>query len=94
VREALHNSGPLAQRMIVERLGGIDLSMIASILVSTCQDLALIYGGSAVLGGFIGGIGGAFFGGVGDLSGPTAARSLGTPNGTVYTCAHVFDSRP
>lgn len=78
VRKALHDSGPLAQRMIVERLAGIDLSMIASILVSTCQDLALIYGGSTVVGGFIGGVGGAFFGGIGAVPGAAAGAAAGS----------------
>ncbi|WP_156403691.1 MULTISPECIES: DUF6861 domain-containing protein [unclassified Massilia] len=78
VRKALHNSGPLAQRMIVERLAGIDLSMIASILVSACQDLALIYGGSTVIGGFIGGVGGAFFGGIGAVPGAAAGAAAGS----------------
>lgn len=78
VRKALHDSGPLAQRMIVERLVGIDLSMIASILVSACQDLALIYGGSTVIGGFIGGVGGAFFGGIGAVPGAAAGAAAGS----------------
>ncbi|MFL6633330.1 MAG: DUF6861 domain-containing protein [Massilia sp.] len=78
VRKALHDSGPLAQRMIVERLAGIDLSMIASILVSACQDLALIYGGSTVVGGFIGGVGGAFFGGIGAIPGAAAGAAAGS----------------
>lgn len=78
VREALHDSGPLAQRMIVERLAGIDLSMITSILVSACQDLALIYGGSTVIGGFIGGVGGAFFGGIGAVPGAAAGAAAGS----------------
>ncbi|WP_371767203.1 DUF6861 domain-containing protein [Massilia sp.] len=78
VRKALHDSGPLAQRMIVERLAGIDLSMIASILVSACQDLALIYGGSTVIGGFIGGVGGAFFGGIGAVPGAAAGAAAGS----------------
>jgi len=78
VRKALHDSGPLAQRMIVERLAGIDLSMIASILVSACQDLALIYGGSTVVGGLIGGVGGAFFGGIGAVPGAAAGAAAGS----------------
>lgn len=78
VRKALHDSGPLAQRMIIERLAGIDLSMIASILVSACQDLALIYGGSTVIGGFIGGVGGAFFGGIGAVPGAAAGAAAGS----------------
>lgn len=77
VRKALHDSGPLAQRMIVERLAGIDLSMIASILMSACQDLALIYGGSTVVDGLIGGVGGAFFGGVGAVPGAAAGAAAG-----------------
>ena len=83
VRKALGDSGPMAQRMIVERLVGIDLSMIAGILVSACQDLALIYGGSAVAGGIVGGIGGAFFGGVGAVPGAVAGAAAGSYVGSL-----------
>jgi hypothetical protein len=72
VRRALDDSGPIARRMIVERLSGIDLSAIWGILISACQDIALYYGGSVLIGGAIGGFGGAFVGGVGALPGAAA----------------------
>jgi hypothetical protein len=56
VRKALDDSGPIAQRMIAQRLAGIDLSAIWPILLAACQDIALYYGGSVVVGGVIGGI--------------------------------------
>jgi hypothetical protein len=78
VRKALDDSGPIARRMIVERLSGIDLSSIWGILVSTCQDIALYYGGSVLIGGAIGGFGGAFVGGVGALPGAAAGAAAGS----------------
>jgi hypothetical protein len=78
VRRALDDSGPIARRMIVERLAGIDLSAIWGILVSACQDIALYYGGSVLIGGAIGGFGGAFAGGVGALPGAAAGAAAGS----------------
>lgn len=77
VRKALDDSGPVARRMIVERLAGIDLSSIWGILISACQDIALYYGGSVLIGGAIGGFGGAFVGGVGVLPGAAAGSYVG-----------------
>ena len=78
VRRALDDSGPIARRMIVERLSGIDLSSIWGILVSAGQDIALYYGGSVLIGGAIGGFGGAFVGGVGALPGAAAGAAAGS----------------
>jgi hypothetical protein len=78
VRKALDDSGPIARRMIVERLAGIDLSAIWGILMSACQDIALYYGGSVLIGGAIGGFGGAFVGGVGALPGAAAGAAAGS----------------
>lgn len=78
VRKALDDSGPIAQRMIAQRLAGIDLSAIWSILIDACKDIALYYGGSVVVGGVIGGIGGAFFGGVGAVPGAAAGAAAGS----------------
>lgn len=78
VRQALSDSGPMAQRLVVERLSGINLSTIWHILLSACQDVALYYGGSVAAGGIIGGIGGAFFGGVGAFPGAAAGAAAGS----------------
>ena len=77
VRQAIDDSGPMAQRMIAQTLSGINLSTIWDILVSACQDIALYYGGSVAAGGFAGGVGGAFFGGVGALPGAAAGAAAG-----------------
>ena len=77
VRKALDDSGPIARRLIVQRLAGIDLSAIWPILIAACQDIALYYGGSVIVGGAIGGIGGAFFGGVGAVPGAAAGAAAG-----------------
>jgi len=73
VRQALNDSGPMAQNMIADRLSGINLSAIWHILVSACQDIALYYGGSAVAGGVVG----SFFGGVGVVPGAAAGGYVG-----------------
>ena len=78
VRKALDDSGPIARRLIAERLAGIDLSAIWPILIAACQDIALYYGGSVVLGGVIGGVGGALFGGVGAVPGAAAGAAAGS----------------
>jgi hypothetical protein len=65
VRKALDDSGPIARRLIADRLAGIDLSAIWAILIAACQDIALYYGGSVIAGGVVGGIGGALLGGAG-----------------------------
>lgn len=77
VRQALDASGPIAQRLLAERLAGIDLSSVWHLLLSACRDIALYYGGSVVVGGVIGGFGGAFFGGVGALPGAAAGAAAG-----------------
>jgi len=77
VRQALDDSGPIARRLIAQRLAGIDLSAIWPILIAACQDIALYYGGSVIVGGTIGGIGGAFFGGVGAVPGAAAGAAAG-----------------
>lgn len=78
VRQALNDSGPMARRMVGDRLSGINLSTVWHILVSACQDVALYYGGSVTAGGIIGGVGGAFFGGVGAFPGAAAGAAAGS----------------
>ena len=78
VRKALDDSGPIARRLIAQRLVGIDLSVIWPVLIAACQDIALYYGGSVIVGGAIGGIGGAFFGGVGAVPGAAAGAAAGS----------------
>lgn len=75
VRNALSGSGHTARRMIAQRLAGIDLSAVWDLLIAACQDIALYYGGCTVLGTAIGGVGGAFVGGVGALPGAAAGAA-------------------
>ncbi len=77
VRTALRDSGPMAQRMVEQTLSGINLSSIWHILIATCEDIALYYGGSVVAGGLIGGVGGAFAGGVGAIPGVAVGAAAG-----------------
>ncbi|MES2740134.1 MAG: polymorphic toxin type 15 domain-containing protein [Pseudomonadota bacterium] len=77
VRMALRDSGPMAQRMVEQTLSGINLSSIWHILIATCEDIALYYGGSVVAGGLIGGVGGAFAGGVGAIPGVAVGAAAG-----------------
>jgi hypothetical protein len=78
VRQALRESGPQAQRIIARQLSGIDLSSVWPTLISACQDIALLYGGSVVAGAVIGGAGGAFVGGVGAVPGAAAGAAAGS----------------
>lgn len=81
VRMAIADSAELARQIIVNRLSGISLSAIWPILIETCQDIALYYGGSVVAGAAIGAAGGAFFGGVGALPGAAAGATIGAQVG-------------
>ncbi len=82
VRQALKDSGPMAQRMLIQRLAGIGLEGIWEILISACEDIALYYGGPVIVGGVAGGIGGTFFGGVGAIPGASGGAAVGSYVGT------------
>lgn len=71
----------MAQRLLVERLSGIDLSMVGEILLSACKDIALVWGASILLGGSAGALIGFFGLGVGAVPGAAAGAALGTQAG-------------
>ncbi len=73
VRQALDDSGPMAERMIAQTLSDINFSSIWHTLISACQDIALYYGGSVAAGALIG----SFFGGVGAIPGAAAGSVVG-----------------
>jgi hypothetical protein len=81
VRGALFLSGPIAHRLLAERLSGIDLSGVAEILLSACKDVAVVWGGSVVLGGLAGGAIGFFGFGVGAAPGAVVGAGVGTQVG-------------
>lgn len=81
VRQALEISGPIARGLIVERLAGIDLSSIWTVLLDACKEIALYYGSSVVVGAVIGGVAGAFAGGVGAVPGAAGGAALGAQVG-------------
>jgi hypothetical protein len=81
IREALADSGPLAQRRIVQVLSGIELSTIWHILIKAAEDIALYFGGSVVAGTLIGGVVGAFFGGIGAVPGGAMGATAGAKVG-------------
>jgi hypothetical protein len=81
VRSALSQSGPLAHRLLAERLSGIDLSVVGEILLSACKDIALVWGASILLGGAAGALIGFFGLGVGALPGAAAGAAFGTQAG-------------
>jgi hypothetical protein len=81
VQGALFLSGPTATRILVERLPGIDVGAIGEILLSACKDIALVWGGSVLLGGAGGAAVGFFFGGVGAVPGAVAGAGLGVQAG-------------
>jgi hypothetical protein len=81
VRGALFLSGSVAQRLVAERLSGIDLSGVGEILLSACKDVAVVWGGSVVLGGVAGGAIGFFGFGVGAVPGAVVGAGVGTQVG-------------
>lgn len=81
VQQALEISGPIARQLIVERLAGIDLSSIWTVLLDACKEIALYYGSSVVVGAVIGGVAGAFAGGVGAVPGAAGGAALGAQVG-------------
>jgi hypothetical protein len=81
VRAALFFSGGEAGRILGERLAGIDLSAVLSILLNACKDVAVYWGGSVLAGGALGGAIGAFAGGVGALPGAAIGAGLGSQAG-------------
>jgi hypothetical protein len=81
VRTALDLSGPLAHRLIAERLAGIELGVIADVLVAACKDVALYCGGSVLLGTAAGASLGALAAGVGAVPGAAAGAMVGAQAG-------------
>ncbi len=81
VRQALDLSGPVARRLIVQRLSGIDLSDIWTVLLEACKEIALYYGSSVVVGAVVGGVAGAFAGGVGAVPGAVGGAAVGSQVG-------------
>jgi hypothetical protein len=81
VRAALDQSGPMAHRLICERLAGIELGMIADVLIAACKDVALYCGGSMLVGTAAGASLGALAGGVGAVPGAAAGAMVGAQAG-------------
>lgn len=81
VRDALSQSGPLARSLAVQRLSGLDLSDIWTVLLEACKEVALVYGGSVVAGAALGAAVGAFGAGVGAVPGALAGAGAGTQVG-------------
>ena len=81
VRKALDDSVTLARSMVAKALMGVEISTVWDILIGVCRDIALYYGGSVLTGSVIGGVGGAFFGGVGAVPGTIAGASSGAAIG-------------
>ncbi len=81
VRLAIADSGGLARQIIANQLTGISMSAIWDILIATCQDIALYYGGSVVAGATVGAAGGAFVFGVGAVPGAAVGATAGAQMG-------------
>ncbi|WBS01542.1 hypothetical protein OU994_25210 [Pseudoduganella sp. SL102] len=81
VRQALEQSGPMAKRLVVEQLSGIDLSDVWEILIAACKEIALYYGGSVVAGAVVGGAVGSLALGVGAVPGAIAGTAAGSQVG-------------
>jgi hypothetical protein len=81
IRGAIFLSGSITGHLVAERLTGIDISMVSEILISACKDVALVWGGSVLLGGAAGGAIGFFGFGVGAIPGAVAGAGVGTQVG-------------
>jgi len=81
VRTALWMSKDRACGMLAERLSGINLSTVLGVLIAACEDVAVVWGGSVLVGGALGGVVGALGGGVGAVPGAAVGAGLGVQAG-------------
>ena len=81
VRTALWMSRDLACHMLAERLSGISLSAILGILVTACEEVAVCWGGSVLVGSALGGVVGSFAAGVGAVPGAALGAGMGAQIG-------------
>lgn len=81
VRSALDMANHEAVRRLAERLAGLTVGVIARALVETCRDIALVWGGSTLLGAGTGAAIGSLAGGVGAVPGALAGAGVGTQVG-------------
>jgi hypothetical protein len=81
VRSALFASQDKACWMLAERLSGINLSMVLGALISACEEVAVVWGGSVLLGGTIGGGIGISVGGIGVAPGAVLGAGMGAQAG-------------
>lgn len=82
VRQALDQSAPMAQRLVVQQLSGIGISAVWDMLIAACKDIALYYGGAVVTGAVVGGVIGAAAFGVGAAPGMVIGTAAGAQVGT------------
>lgn len=80
-RWALSDSQDKARWMLAERLSGINLSMVLGALIGACEEVTVIWGGSALLGGTIGGGIGIAVGGIGVAPGAVLGAGMGAQVG-------------
>jgi hypothetical protein len=78
---ALEKSKDRACSMLVERLSGIGLSMILGALIGACEEVAMCWGGSVLVGGALGGFVGAWGGGLGAVPGAALGAGAGAQVG-------------
>jgi hypothetical protein len=81
VRQALDQSAPMAQRLMVQQLSGIGLSAVWDILIAACKEIALYYGGAVVTGAVVGGAIGSIAFGVGAAPGAVIGTAAGAQIG-------------
>lgn len=81
VRQALDQSAPMAQRLAVQQLSGIELSAVWDILISACKEIVLCYGGAVVAGAVIGGSIGSLAFGIGAAPGAMIGTVAGAQVG-------------
>lgn len=81
LHSALQSTNWRVGQRLAERLDGLDVKAIAQALAETCQDIALVWGGSALLGAGAGAVLGSLAGGVGALPGAALGAGVGTQVG-------------
>jgi hypothetical protein len=83
VRSALRWADAAVARKLAERLAGLEVRTVALALAVACADMALVWGGSVLLGAGAGAALGSLAGGVGAVPGAVLGAGLGAQFGGV-----------
>ena len=81
VRNALRWAESAVARKLAERLAGLEVRTVAQVLAAACADMALVWGGSVLLGAGAGAALGSLAAGVGAVPGAALGAGLGAQLG-------------